>query len=189
MPVRRPCGRRGRASHRACRPRRPRTGPGRPPGGRPPGISSCAIPAWVGADGKVLASGGCAGNFLISAPAVTVRAGQQIEVQMLQEEAIPGSQRVCPAYRFRAARTAGSWPAPLPARTGHGDLHRDAPRARHAGNKGRLPSARPTPIRAEELPGNRRHGDLRPADPGNCRRLHPGLPRPELRWSQSWTRG
>lgn len=32
MPVRRPGGRRGRASHRACRPRRPRTGPGRRPG-------------------------------------------------------------------------------------------------------------------------------------------------------------
>jgi hypothetical protein len=40
--------------------------PGRVPAGTrrapvPPGISSCAIPAWVRADGKVLASGGCAG--------------------------------------------------------------------------------------------------------------------------------
>ena len=82
----------------------------------PPGISSCAIPAWVHADGKVLASGSCAGNFLMSAPAVTVRAGQQIEVQMLQEEAIPGSLRVLVRpIRFRAAQTAGSWSAPLPA--------------------------------------------------------------------------
>jgi hypothetical protein len=47
----------------------------------------------------VLASGSCAGNFLMSAPDVTVQAGQQIQVQMLQEEAIPGSMRVLvPAY-------------------------------------------------------------------------------------------
>lgn len=74
----------------------------------PPGISSCAIPAWVHADGKVLASGSCAGNFLMSAPAVTVQAGQQIEVQMLQEEAIPGSLRVLvPAYPL--PRSTNSW--------------------------------------------------------------------------------
>ncbi len=77
--------------------------PGRVPAGTtvPPGISSCAIPAWVHADGKVLAIGGCAGNFLTSAPAVTVQAGQQIQVQLLQEEALPGSMRVLvPAYPF-----------------------------------------------------------------------------------------
>jgi hypothetical protein len=74
----------------------------------PPGISSCAIPAWVRADGKVLASGSCAGNFLMSAPAVTVQVGQQIEVQMLQAEAIPGSLRVLvPAYPL--PRSTNSW--------------------------------------------------------------------------------
>lgn len=87
--------------------------PGRVPVGArgvpgPPGISSCAIPAWVRADGKVLASGGCAGNFLMSAPDVTVRVGQQIEVQMLQEEAIPGGLRVLvPAYPL--PRSTNSW--------------------------------------------------------------------------------
>jgi len=86
--------------------------PGRVPDdtleGPGPGISSCAIPAWVRADGKVLASGGCAGNFLMSAPAVTVQVGQQIEVQMLQEEAIPGSLRVLvPAYPF--PHSTNSW--------------------------------------------------------------------------------
>jgi hypothetical protein len=66
-----------------------------------PGISSCAIPAWVHADGKVLGIGGCAGDFLMSAQALTVQVGQQIEVQMLQEEAIPGSLRVLvPVYPF-----------------------------------------------------------------------------------------
>ena len=87
--------------------------PGRVPVGTrgvpvPPGISSCAIPAWVRADGKVLASGSCAGNFLMSAPAVTVQVGQQIEVQMLQAEAIPGSLRVLvPAYPL--PRSTNSW--------------------------------------------------------------------------------
>ena len=74
----------------------------------PPGISSCVIPAWVRADGHVLAAGGCAGDFLTSAPAVTVQAGQQIEVQMLQGEAIPGSQRVLvPVYPL--PRSTNSW--------------------------------------------------------------------------------
>jgi hypothetical protein len=78
--------------------------PGRVPAGArgvpvPPGVSSCVIPAWVRADGQVLGAGGCGGDFLTSAPAVTVQVGQQIEVQMLQEEAIPGSQRVLvPVY-------------------------------------------------------------------------------------------
>jgi hypothetical protein len=74
----------------------------------PPGISSCLIPAWVRAGGQVLAAGACAGDFLTSAPAVTVQAGQQIEVQMLQQEAIPGSQRVLvPAYPL--PRSTNSW--------------------------------------------------------------------------------
>ena len=87
--------------------------PGRVPAGTqgtpvPTGISSCAIPAWVHADGKVLASGSCAGNFLMSAPDVTVEAGQQIQVQMLQQEAIPGSMRVLvPAYPL--PRSTNSW--------------------------------------------------------------------------------
>ena len=87
--------------------------PGRDPGGAqgvpvPPGISSCAIPAWVHVDGKVLAIGGCAGTFLMFAPDVTVRVGQQIQVQMLQAEAVPGSQRVLvPAYPL--PRSTSSW--------------------------------------------------------------------------------
>jgi hypothetical protein len=90
-----------------------RGGPGRVPAGArgvpvAPGISSCAIPAWVRTGGKVLASGSCAGNFLMSAPAVTVQAGEQIEVQMLQAEAIPGSLRVLvPAYPL--PRSTDSW--------------------------------------------------------------------------------
>jgi hypothetical protein len=57
------------------------------------------VAAWVCADGTMLAVGGRAGDFSMSAPAVTVQAGQQIQVQMLQEEAIPGSMRVLvPAY-------------------------------------------------------------------------------------------
>jgi hypothetical protein len=56
----------------------------------------------------VLASGGGAGNFLMSAPTVTVQAGQQIEVQMLQEEALPGSMRVLvPAYPL--PRSMNTW--------------------------------------------------------------------------------
>jgi hypothetical protein len=56
----------------------------------------------------MLAVGGCAGDFSMSAPAVTVQAGQQIEVQMLQEEAIPGSMRVLvPAYPL--PRSTNSW--------------------------------------------------------------------------------
>lgn len=74
----------------------------------PPGISSCAVAAWVRADGTMLAVGGCAGDFSMSAPAVTVQAGQQIQVQMLQEEAIPGSMRVLvPAYPL--PRSTNSW--------------------------------------------------------------------------------
>ena len=84
-----------------------RSAPG-PDSAGPLGISSCAIPAWVHAGGKELASGSCAGNFPMSAPAVTVQAGQQIQVQMLQEEAIPGSLRVLvPAYPL--PRSTNSW--------------------------------------------------------------------------------
>ena len=44
----------------------------------------------------------------MSAPDVTVQAGLQIEVQMLQEEAIPGSLRVLvPAYPL--PRSTNSW--------------------------------------------------------------------------------
>lgn len=44
----------------------------------------------------------------MSAPAVTVQVGQQIQVQMLQEQAIPGSLRVLvPAYPL--PRSTNSW--------------------------------------------------------------------------------
>jgi hypothetical protein len=74
----------------------------------PQGTSSGAVAAWVRADGKILAVGCCAGTFSMSASAVTVQVGQQIDVQMLQEEAIPGSMRVLvPAYPL--PRSTDSW--------------------------------------------------------------------------------
>ena len=73
-----------------------------------PGVSSCGIPAWVSADGKVTGVGSCAALFLIPAQAVTVQAGQQIGVQMLQEEASPGSPQVLvPVYPL--PRSTDSW--------------------------------------------------------------------------------
>jgi hypothetical protein len=69
--------------------------PGRP-GAAPgtPGISSCGIPAWVSTGGKVIGAGSCAALLLSSAQAVTVQTGQQIGVQMLQEQASPGNPQV-----------------------------------------------------------------------------------------------
>lgn len=71
-------------------------------------ISSCVIPAWVRANGEVLSIGGCGGDFPTSAQAVTVQVGQEIEVQMLRREVIPGSQRVLvPVYPL--PRSTNSW--------------------------------------------------------------------------------
>ncbi len=74
----------------------------------PTGVSSCGIPAWVRADGKVIGVGDCAADFLIPAQAVTVQAGQQISVSMLEEEVSPGSLRVLvPVYPF--PHSTDSW--------------------------------------------------------------------------------
>lgn len=119
----------------------------------PQGISSCAIPAWIHADGRVLASGSCAGNFLMSAPAVTVRAGQPIFVQMLQAEAIPGSMRVLvPAYPL--PRSTNSW---VLARTSASSAQATATFiAMHPGHAVLM-------TRADCLPAG-----PRPAEPANC---------------------
>jgi hypothetical protein len=74
--------------------------PGRSGGApEPPGMTSCAIPAWVHADGKVLAAGSCAALLLGSAQTVTVQAGQQINVDMLQEQTPQGSVPLYPLPR------------------------------------------------------------------------------------------
>jgi hypothetical protein len=65
----------------------------------PLGVNSCTIPAWVHADGKVLAAGSCAAFLLGSAQTVTVQAGQKIDVDMMQEEAPHGSVPVYPLPR------------------------------------------------------------------------------------------
>lgn len=100
IPFRRARGRRGWAGHRAGCP----CGPGPILAGTrevtaPPGVSSCGPAAWIRADGKAFGVGDCAADLLIPAQSVTVRVGQQIGVQMLEQEASPGSSRVLvPVY-------------------------------------------------------------------------------------------
>ena len=172
MPVRRPGGRRGRASHRACRPRRPRTGPGRRPGSARASRDKLVRHSCLGPRRRESA---CQWRLCGEFPDVgSGRDGASRPADRGTDAARRGhTGRLASAGAGLSASAQHEQLDPGPhlcqLRAGHGDLHRDAPRACHAGDEGRLPSAWPTPIRAGELPGHRRHGDLRPADPGNCR--------------------
>ena len=112
--------------------------------------------------------GSCAALFLIPAQAVTPQAREQIGVQMLQEEASPGSSQVLvPVYPL--PRSTDSWVLALTFVSS--DQARATYTAMRPGRAVLVTKADcllsgTLPVRSEELPGDQRHGDLWTAEPG-----------------------